>query len=62
MDMNTKKTLADYMNEVEPYKKEEIWVDDCTDLRDVARALVTLGEKIDNGDFSESRKNALQKE
>ena len=30
MDSNTKKSLADYMKEVEPYEKEETWVDDCS--------------------------------
>ena len=49
MDSNTKKSLADYMKEVEPYEKEETWVDDCRTLKDVARALVTLQKEIKEG-------------
>ena len=51
MDSNTKKSLADYMKEVEPYEKEETWVDDCRTLKDVARALVTLQKEIKEGNL-----------
>ena len=51
MDSNTKKSLADYMKEVEPYEKEETWVDDCRTLKDVERALVTLQKEIKEGKF-----------
>lgn len=51
MDSNTKKSLADYMKEVEPYGDDEIWVDDCRTLKDVARALVTLQKEINEGKY-----------
>ena len=56
MDSNTKKSLADYMKEVEPYEKEETWVDDCKNLEEVAKVLVTLKKEIEDGEFSNSRK------
>ena len=39
------------MKEVEPYEKEETWVDDCRTLKDVARALVTLQKEIKEGNL-----------
>ncbi len=51
MDSNTKKSLADYIKEAEPYGDNETWVDDCTTLKDVARALVTLKKEINEGKF-----------
>lgn len=51
MDSNTKKSLADYMKEVDPYNENETQVDDCKNLKDVARVLVTLQKEIKDGKF-----------
>ena len=56
MDINTKKSLSEYIQEAEPYREDEIWVDDCKNLEDVAKGLVTLKKEIENGEFSQSRK------
>ncbi len=55
MDTNTKKSLSEYIKEAEPYKEDEIWVDDCKNLEEVAKALVTLKKEIEDGEFSHSR-------
>lgn len=54
MDINTKKSLSEYMKEAEPYTEDEIWVDDCKNLEDVAKVLVTLKKEIEDGEFSHS--------
>lgn len=56
MDTNTKKSLSEYIKEAEPYKEDEIWVDDCKNLEEVAKVLVTLKKEIEDGKFSNSRK------
>lgn len=56
MDTNTKKSLSEYIKEAEPYEEDEVWVDDCKNLEEVAKVLVTLKKEIEDGEFSNSRK------